>query len=115
MSDQQDSRIQQSLDGDTPEPDPTPQCDICDDDLEEESCLDRWGNVYCRDCLDAPVTFRATCSSEFCDWSYTVEDTEFNRGHVKNRAHQEANHHQKTKEIFDDNPMHRTSVEEVQG
>lgn len=95
--------------------DDTRPCRVCGEivPVDGENAIERWGGVLCRDCSDKSVVFGATCTSELCDWSFRAEDDEFNRGHVKIRAQQEANHHQKQKEVFEDNPMHKTKVEEV--
>lgn len=91
-------------------------CRVCGETVpvDGENAIERWGGVLCRDCSDDPVVFEATCTSELCDWSFRSEHNEFNRGHVKTRAQQEANQHRMTKEVFEDNPMHRTTVQEVQ-
>ncbi|MFC6825641.1 hypothetical protein [Halopelagius fulvigenes] len=75
--------------------------------------MERFGEVLCRDCSSKPVVFRVRCSSGLCSWTYRVEETEFNRGHAKTLAQQEANNHEKEKRIFDDDPMHTTTVEEA--
>lgn len=90
-------------------------CYVCGDEVpvDGEQAMERWGDVLCWECADEPVVFRATCSSQFCDWSFTVEDTEFNRGHARTRASQEATFHENRKRVFDGDEMHRTAVEEV--
>ena len=90
-------------------------CRVCGDvvPVDGENAIERWGGVLCRDCSDEPVAFKATCSSQLCNWTFLAENNEFNRGHVETRAHQEANQHERSKAVFDDNPMHRTTVEEV--
>jgi len=90
-------------------------CHVCESGvtLDGEEAIERFGDVLCRDCADYPVVFVARCNNGFCDWSYRVEEAEFNRGHAKTRAQQEANSHENRKEMFDDDPMHNTEVEEV--
>jgi len=90
-------------------------CRVCGETVpvDGEKAIERWGSVLCQDCSNEPVRFKATCSSELCDWSFTVDEDEFNRGHAKTRAQQEANQHEKMKEVLDEDPMHRTSVTEV--
>jgi len=91
------------------------ECHVCGEDvpLDGEHAMKRWGDVLCRDCAREPVVFVAECTSGLCDWSYRVEETEFNRGHAETRVHQEAGHHERWHRVLEDNPMHKTSVNEV--
>jgi hypothetical protein len=92
----------------------TGECHVCETSvpIDGEQGIRRFGNVLCRDCSDKPVIFVARCENGLCSWSYRAADTEFNRGHAKTLAQQEANSHQKRKRMFDDDPTHRTTVEE---
>lgn len=93
----------------------TGTCRLCDESypLDGEQAVEHFGTVVCADCVDESVVFVAECSNQFCDWTHRVEDTEFNRGHVKTRAQQEANNHERWKRVFEDDPMHETTVREV--
>jgi hypothetical protein len=93
----------------------TAACHVCGDTypLDGEQAIERFGNPLCRDCADESVVFVARCQNGLCGWSYRVDETEFNRGHAKTRAQQEANSHQTRKREFDDDPTHRTTVEEA--
>ena len=91
-------------------------CHVCGETvpLDGEQAIERFGEVLCRDCSDAPVAFEATCTNGICGWSYVAEGEEFNRGHLKTRAQQEATHHETSKREFDDDPTHTTRVQEVE-
>lgn len=91
-------------------------CHVCNEEvpLDGETAIERFGDVLCRDCSSKPLAFRATCGNQLCTWSYRVEESEWNRGHAETRVRQEANSHQKRKRVFDDDPTHRTTVEEVE-
>jgi len=91
------------------------ECHVCSSDVpvDGEHAMERFGNVLCRDCSDEPVVFVARCTNGICSWSYRVEENEFNRGHAETRARQEANQHQSWKREFDDDPTHKTEVEEI--
>lgn len=90
-------------------------CYVCGEDvpLDGEQAIERWGDVLWRGCSGEPVAFRAECDNQFCDWSFDYEGQEFDRGHVEQIVRNEANTHERTKRIFDDDPMHNTTVEEV--
>jgi ribosomal protein S27E len=92
------------------------ECHVCGDTvpLDGEQAIKRFGEVLCRGCADEPVVFVAKCTNGLCGWSYRVDETEFNRGHAKTRAQQEANQHQDWKCVFEDDPTHRTEVSEVE-
>lgn len=95
----------------------TGECYVCGNTVQVDGthAVERWGDILCRACSGETVEFEATCTSELCDWSYRAQGTEFSRGHVKTRAQQEANQHERFTKVFDGNPMHATSVEEVDG
>lgn len=95
--------------------DDTGTCGVCDEQvqIDGEQAIERFGDVLCADCAGKPVAFEAECRNQFCDWEHRVESTEFNRGHLKTRIHQEKNHHVQTKRVFDDDRMHRVEIEEV--
>lgn len=97
------------------EPSEDPSCDICDEEVsvDGDDAIERYGNTLCKDCVDEPVAFRYECTSQFCDFGDVVEGTEFDRGAIKTRAHQEANSHEKRKRVFENNPMHTVTVKEV--
>lgn len=103
MADQSDSAIERG------------ECHVCGDvvPLDGEKAMKRFGDPLCRDCSDEPVKFVVECSNGLCSWSYVVEENEFNRGHAKTRAQQEANQHETWKREFDDDPTHKTSIKEV--
>lgn len=91
-------------------------CHVCGKEVpvDGEQAIERFGKVLCRDCADEPVTFVAECEAAFCDWSYRVDETEWNRGHAKVRAQQEANHHENSKRVLRGEHEHQTHVEERQ-
>ena len=91
------------------------ECHVCGETvpIDGEHAMERWGDVLCRDCSDEPVVFVARCNNGLCDWSYRVEENEFNRGHAETRVRQEKNRHERWKRIFDDDPMHNVGVKEV--
>jgi len=90
-------------------------CHVCGELVlvDGEHAMERFGEALCRDCSQEPVVFVARCSNGLCDWSYRVEETEFNRGHAKTRAQQEANQHETWKRELDDDPTHNTDVQEI--
>lgn len=90
-------------------------CHVCDEavPVDGEQAIERFGEVLCRDCTDEPVVFVAECEAGLCGWSYRVEQTEFNRGHAKMRAQQEANSHETERRVFDGEHVHTTAVSEV--
>jgi len=92
-------------------------CSVCDERVSVDGVEagERFGNVLCRDCADHTVVFEATCDSGLCGWSFRVDGTEFNRGHLRTRAQQEATRHENEKRVFEDNPCHKTEVREVVG
>lgn len=94
----------------------TGRCHVCGEEtpVDGENGIERFGNVLCRDCSDEPVVFVARCSNGLCPWSYRVEENEFNRGHAKRRAQQEANWHENSKEAIHDDPTHNTEISEVE-
>lgn len=93
----------------------TGTCHVCGEEapVDGKHAVERFGNVLCWDCSGKPVKFVAECDSGFCSWFCEVEDTQFNRGHAKRLAQQEANRHQRARRIFDDDPCHKTDVREV--
>lgn len=90
-------------------------CHVCGDEVlvDGKHAMERFGDVLCRDCSDEPVVFVAECTNGLCTWSHRVDETEFNRGHAKTRAQQEANNHQTRKRLFEDDPTHKTEVREI--
>jgi hypothetical protein len=91
-------------------------CHVCDEEvpLDGEHAMERFGNVLCKDCSRKDVVFVAECQAGLCDWSYRVEENEFNRGHAKTRAQQEANQHETWKRELDGDHMHKTDVREIE-
>lgn len=92
-------------------------CRVCGDDvpIDGEHAIERFGDVLCRECSSKPVAFVAECDNQFCEFEYRVDETEFNRGHAKMRAQQEANSHENFQRVMRENPMHNTTVREVEG
>lgn len=92
-------------------------CHVCGDEVpvDGDQATERFGEVLCAGCADEPVVFEAECQNEFCDWSYRCEETEFNRGHARQRVCQEANSHHRFHRHVKDDPMHKTRVYEVEG
>lgn len=90
-------------------------CHVCGDDtaMDGEQGMRRFGQPLCRDCSDESVAFVAKCQNGLCTWSYVADGSEFNRGHLKTRAQQEANQHESWKREFGDDPTHKTEVREV--
>ena len=90
-------------------------CSVCDEQVAVDGveAAERFVNVLCRDCADHTVVFEATCDSGLCEWSFHVSGVEFNRGHLRTRAQQEATRHENGKRVFEDNPCHKTEVREV--
>jgi len=91
------------------------ECHVCGEEVavDGEQAVERFGNILCRECVDKPVVFRATCQRDGCDWSHEANHNEFNRGHVKTRAQQEANWHENSKDVLE-NETHKTEVTEVE-
>jgi hypothetical protein len=94
----------------------TGECHVCGETvaLDGKEAGRRYGNVLCYPCSQEPVVFEATCTNQLCSWQRTVEDREFNRGDVKKLAQSEANNHETTKRVFEDDPTHATEVLEVE-
>lgn len=93
----------------------TGTCHVCETQvpIDGENAVERFGDVLCRDCSDEAVVFVARCNSGLCSWSYRVEENEFNRGHAKTRVQTEANFHERTKRVLDDDPCHNVEIREV--
>jgi hypothetical protein len=94
----------------------TGECHVCEEAvaLDGKEAGRRYGNILCYPCSQEPVVFEATCNNELCSWNPTFEDREFNRGDLKKLAHSEANNHETTKRVFEDDPTHSTEVREVE-
>lgn len=90
-------------------------CHVCGDEapIDGDHATERFGEVLCRGCASKPVAFVAGCDNQFCEFEHRVGGREFNRGHIETNARMEANNHETEERVFREDPMHNTTVSEV--